>query len=259
LKKIGITGGSGLLGKLLAKELKRKKISYSLFTGNIINKKHINNWLSKNNKIEYIFHFAAYTLAEKSRINKKKAFNTNVIGTNNLLNIINLKKNKISLFFSSTSHVYKYSKKPIKENSSLKPSSYYGKTKLLAEQKIKKNKKKYLKYCIARIFSIYHKNQKNHFLYPSIKKKLKKNKSNIVSINGANNVRDFTNAEKVVKIIYKIFKKKLYGIYNIGSGKGITIKKFVKKNIDKRKTLYDNKKPNILIANIEKLQRKISI
>ena len=81
MKKIGITGGSGLLGKLLAKELKRKKISYSLFTGNIINKKHINNWLSKNNKIEYIFHFAAYTLAEKSRINKKKAFNTNVIGT----------------------------------------------------------------------------------------------------------------------------------------------------------------------------------
>ena len=80
-----------------------------------------------------------------------------------------------------------------------------------------------------------------------------------MSINGANNVRDFTNAEKVVKIIYKIFKKKLYGIYNIGSGKGMTIKKFVKKNIDKRKTLYDNKKPNILIANIEKLQRKISI
>ena len=259
MKKIGITGGSGLLGKLLAKELKRKKISYSLFTGNIINKKHINNWLSKNNNIEYIFHFAAYTRAEKSRINKKKAFITNVIGTNNLLNIINLKKNKISLFFSSTSHVYKYSKKPIKENSSLKPSSYYGKTKLLAEQKIKKNKKKYLKYCIARIFSIYHKNQKNHFLYPSIKKKLKKNKSKIISINGANNVRDFTNAEKVVKIIFKIFKKKLYGVYNVGSGKGMTIKNFIKKNIDKKKIIFDNKKPNILIANINKLQRKISI
>ena len=84
MKKIGITGGSGLLGKLLIKEFKRKRINYSLFNRDIIDKKHIKNWLSRNNNIEYIFHFAAYTFAEKSEKNKRKAFDTNVLGTKNL-------------------------------------------------------------------------------------------------------------------------------------------------------------------------------
>tara|TARA_A100001011_G_scaffold172341_1_gene181150 strand:+ start:104 stop:892 length:789 start_codon:yes stop_codon:yes gene_type:complete len=257
LKKIGITGGSGLLGKLLIKKLKKKKINYSLFNKDIINKNHIKNWLFRNNDIEYIFHFAAYTSAEKSKINKKKAFNTNVLGTKNLLEVLKLKKKKRLLFFPSTSHVYKYSSKPIKENFTLDPTSFYGTTKLLAEKKIIKNKCKYFQYFIARIFSIFHDDQKRPFLYPSMKKKLKKIKSNNVYIKGANNIRDFSNADRIIEIIIKIFEKKLTGVYNIGSGKGMTIKDFINKKIDEKKTIIDYKKPNSLIANIKKLERKI--
>ncbi len=257
MKKIGITGGSGLLGKLLIKELKKKKLNYSLFNKDIVNKNHIKNWLLRNNNIEYIFHFAAYTSVEKSKTNKKKAFNTNVLGTQNLLDALHLKREKRHLFFPSTSHVYKYSSKPIKENFSLKPTSYYGKTKLLAEKKIKQNKSEYFQYCIARIFSIFHDNQKKPFLYPSIKNRLKKVKSNNVYVKGANNLRDFSNADRVVKIIFKIFEKKLTGIYNIGSGKGMTIKDFINKNIDKKKNIIDYKKPNSLVADIKKLQKDI--
>ena len=78
-KKIGITGGSGLLGKLLVKELKKKKIKYSIFKGDIVNKAHIRNWLSKNKKIEYIFHLAAYTAAAISKDNQKKVYRINVL------------------------------------------------------------------------------------------------------------------------------------------------------------------------------------
>ena len=257
MKKIGITGGSGLLGKLLIKELKKKKLNYSLFNKDIVNKNHVRNWLLRNNNIEYIFHFAAYTSVEKSKINKKRAFNTNVLGTKNLLEVLDLKRKKRILFFPSTSHVYKYSPKPIKENFVLKPTSYYGKTKLLAEKKIRQNKSEHFQYCIARIFSIFHENQKKPFLYPSIKNRLKKIKSNIVYVKGANNLRDFTNADKVIKIIFKIFKKKLTGVYNIGSGKGITIKDFINKNIDEKKIIIDYKKPNCLVADIKKLKKKI--
>ena len=168
-------------------------------------------------------------------------------------------RKKRLLFFPSTSHVYKYSSKPIKENFSLKPTSFYGKTKLLAEKKIRENKCKYFQYCIVRIFSIFHKNQKKPFLYPSIKNKLKRIKSSNVYIKGANNVRDFSNADKITKIIFKIFEKKLTGVYNIGSGKGMTIKDFINKNIDEKKTIIDYKKPNSLIADIKKLKRKIGI
>ena len=72
-----------------------------------------------------------------------------------------------------------------------------------------------------------------------------------------NNIRDFSNADKVIKIIFKIFEKKLTGVYNIGSGKGITIKDFINKKIDEKKNIIDYKKPNSLIANIKKLERKI--
>ncbi len=76
---------------------------------------------------------------------------------------------------------------------------------------------------------------------------------------GANNIRDFSNAEKIVKIILKVFEKKLTGIYNIGSGKGISIKDFINKKIDEKKIIIDYKKPNTLIADIRKLKKKIDI
>lgn len=257
MKKIGITGGSGLLGKLLIKELKKKKISYSLFKKNIIIKKDIIEWLSRDDKIEYIFHFAAYTSAINSSKNKIKAYNTNVKGTENLIKAVNLKKKKRIIFFSSTSHVYDYSIKPIKENFKLKPTSFYGKTKLLAEKKFLKKKYRYHRYFIARIFSIYHNKQKKPFLYPTMKYKLKKMRSNKVYVKGAENIRDFLNADKIVKIILRIFDKKLTGIYNIGSGKGITVKKFINNYIDKKKIIIDNDKSNSLIADITKLKKKL--
>ncbi len=257
MKKIGITGGSGLLGKLLINELKKKKINYSLFKKDIFNYKNVVDWLSKNKDIDYIFHFAAYTSVKNSNKNKTKAFNINVLGTENLLKAINLLKKKRIIFFSSSSHVYDYSNKPIKENCKLKPVSYYGKTKLLAEKKIINNKTKYYRYFIARIFSIYHINQKKPFLYPSMKNKLKKIKSNKVYINGANNIRDFLNADKVIKIILKIFEKKLIGVYNIGCGKGITVKKFINNYIDKKKIIIDSKVSNSLVANITKLKKQL--
>ena len=257
MKKIGITGGSGLLGKILIKELRKKKISYSLFKKNIINQKDIAEWLSGNNKIEYIFHFAAHTSAINSSRNKIKVYNTNVIGTENLIKAINLKKKKIIVFFSSSSHIYDYSNKPIKENFKTKPSSFYGKTKLLAEKKILNKKYRYHKYFIARIFSVFHKNQKKPFLYPSIKDKLKIIKSKKVYVKGANNIRDFLNADKLIKIILRVYDKKLVGIYNIGSGKGITVKKFINNYIDKKKIIYDHNKPNSLIADITKLKKKL--
>ncbi len=257
MSKIGITGGNGLLGGLLKNLLKKKKIKYHIFSGDITKRKHIDEWLSKNKDISYIFHFAAFTLISKLKYNRSKAYKINVKGTENLIESINKKRKKVFIFFPSTSHVYKYSKKPIKENNKLEPSSYYGKTKLLAEKKIILNKKRYINFCIARIFSVFHKNQKEPFLYPSVKNKIKKLRSDKIYINNANCIRDFLNAEKIIKIIFKMYQKKLTGTFNIGSGKGITIRSFIYKYISRQKTIIDKNKPNILIADIKKLKTKL--
>lgn len=257
LIRIGITGGKGLLGRLFIKKLKQKKIRYSLFKGDILNQKNISKWLNLNQNIESIFHFAAVSSAIKAEKNKIKSYNINVKGTENLIKEIKKKDKKIWFFFPSSSHVYKYSKKPIKEDFVKKPINYYGKTKLLAEKKVTNNKNSNFSFFVGRIFSMYHKNQKKPFLFPSIKDKIKSNSKDKLFINSALSIRDFLNAEEVVEIIFKIYKKKLKGIYNIGSGKGITIKQFVRKEFNFKKKIVTDNKINSLVSNNKKLTNKI--
>lgn len=82
-------------------------------------------------------------------------------------------------------------------------------------------------------------------------------KSDKIYIKGANNIRDFLNANKLVKIILRIFDKKLTGIYNIGSGKGISVKEFINNYINKKVIIVNNEKSNSLIADITKLKKKL--
>ena len=255
--KIGITGGTGLLGLLFKEKLKKKSLRFSEFKDDILKRKKVARWISSNKNLEYIFHFAAISSTQKAESNKKKAKNVNVLGTENLIKEINKNKKNIWFFFPSTSHVYDFSKKPIKENFRKKPISYYGKTKLLAERKIISNVKSNFSYFIGRIFSIYHKDQKKPFLYPSIKEKIKSIKKNEIFVENANSLRDFLDAEKVVNIIFKVYKKNITGVYNIGSGKSMSIKKFIKKEINSRIKIISNNRINSLVSNNNKLNRKI--
>ena len=97
----------------------------------------------------------------------------------NILNILN--KNKLSNFnyflSLSTSHVFKKSNKVLNEKSIKKPDNYYGMSKLLMENYIHKNKKKYnFKIGIARIFNYFTFNNKKSFFVNDIIKKLKSKK-----------------------------------------------------------------------------------
>ena len=75
--KIGITGSKGLLGILLKKKLKKKRIKFSEFRGRYFKKSNVSKWMSSNKDIEYIFHFAAVSSpkkAEKIKIERKNKY-----------------------------------------------------------------------------------------------------------------------------------------------------------------------------------------
>ena len=129
---IGITGCSGSLGKTLLKFRKNKK--FICFTGDIRNLEHVQNWIKRNN-LKAIIHLAAIVPIKDVNGNKKKAKDVNFLGTKNIVDAI--KRSKVEwFFFSSTSHVYKSSFTKISERNKKNPCSYYGKTKLLAENYI---------------------------------------------------------------------------------------------------------------------------
>ncbi len=256
-KKIGITGCTGSLGKFL---VKKKNLSFSCFKGDIRKKRDIKKWLSKND-FDAIIHLAAIVPIKLVNKNKTKSRNVNYYGTKYLVEEIK-KTNLKWFFFASTSHVYKSSKKRIKENAKTDPISFYGKTKLDAENLIEKNfRKTKTKFCIGRIFSTSNVNQKKDYLVPDLIKKIRYSKNKII-LKNLNHYRDFISMEEISKIILELYRKRCEGIINIGRGKGIYLKdiaNFIIKKFNKKCEFIDNKKPTYLISNNSRLRKFVKI
>ncbi len=219
--KIGITGSSGILGKSLICLLK-KYPNYQIynFRDNILDIEKINYWIKKN-QFQVIIHLAALVPTKKAKENFKLAKQINFNGTKNLINSIKkYQKKKVYIFFSSSSHVYSFKKKKIKETFKKIGISQYGKTKILAENLLLKNRK-FFNLCIGRISSLTSENQSTNFLLKKIIKIGKKNKN--FNFGNSNIKRDFIYVEDVAKIIIKIIKKKIVGTINISSSESTLI------------------------------------
>ena len=252
--KCGITGHTGILGRELLK--KNNNLEFIKFKGDITKKKHIKKWL-KNNPIDIIIHLAA--IVPTKIVNKKfnYANKVNYIGTKLLVDeIIKYKKIKW-LFYSSTSHVYKFSKNKISETSVIKPSSKYGLTKLKGEKYIKKKLNKKISFCIGRIFSFTSINQIKDYIVPNIMSKVKLKKKKIFFKN-TNHLRDFLCISDICKAIKILTDKKSTGVYNIGSGNKVLISDIIKLIFTKYKKKYFIKntlKQTCLVANNSKIKR----
>ena len=131
-KLIGLTGSTGLLGQSLKKKL-RKLNNYKLncYKGDITNKSQLKKWF-KVNSFCYVIHLAAIVPVKKVNKNINFAKKINIGGTKNIINEVNKKKSIKWFFFSSSSHVYQFNNKKVRETSIKKPFSIYGKTKLEA-------------------------------------------------------------------------------------------------------------------------------
>ena len=126
MKKCGITGFKGNLGKTFLKV--NNKFRYFKFRGDVRKKKQLENWL-KNNKFDFIIHFAAIVPTYRVNNNYKKALDINYNGTKHLVDgIIKYQKDISWFFFASTSHVYPFQNKKITEKSKTKSISKYGET-----------------------------------------------------------------------------------------------------------------------------------
>jgi|TARA_B110000503_G_C7166933_1_gene422394 nucleoside-diphosphate-sugar epimerase len=212
--KIGITGSKGVLGSEFLKILNKKTISK--FNGRVEKIKDVEKWIHKND-FDVIYHFAAIVPTFKVNSNKKKSMQVNYVGTKNIVDSINkLSKKKIWFFYSSTSHVYNFSSIQHKEFHKPMPISYYGKTKLLAENYLLTNKSKIIP-CVGRIFSFTSKKQHKSFIIPSILLKLK-NSNKKVNFRNLDHDRDFLPIKHIVNAIKILSNKRPSGVFNICSG-----------------------------------------
>tara|TARA_B110000003_G_scaffold224347_1_gene224899 strand:+ start:42 stop:788 length:747 start_codon:yes stop_codon:yes gene_type:complete len=170
--------------------------------------------------------------------------------------IFKLFRGKRMIYFS-TSHVY-----PNKINNLeklVKPQNIYAQNKIKIENEIKNFFEDYL---IIRAPIVFKKNHysKNSF-FDILNNNFKKNKI-YFDIN-QNSLRDLITLDDLFNLYLKMEKKNLRGIYNIGSGKGISIKKIISyyfgyKLQNPKLSFFFNEKKCNLTLNVQKLENKIN-
>lgn len=295
-----VTGGAGFIGSVFCSHLKKKYnnlfkifVIDNLSSGNkkylscdkfynidLKNNLKLNNFFKKK-KIDIVIHLAGYTNLRD--LNPKKFYINNFLATKNLINIL-IKFKVKKLIFSSTAAVYgNPSKIPISEFAPTVPISHYGKSKLKAENYIKKKFKDNYKAIIFRFFNASganvvqkigeDKNPAEHLipiiLRGFIKRKQIKIFNSFNTFDGTG-VRDYVHVEDIALAIMKAINnlrgmRKNYTILNLGSGKGISSLMILKKI----ETLLKNKmnykfipkrdgEPNILLSTIKKVKKKIN-
>ena len=220
-KKILITGGTGALGqKLKDNEFFKNSYFPTKKQLDLRDRKKISKFFNSK-KINLVINCAAIARMSKCENNKFLAFETNVVGTMNLVLEI-LKKKNIKLIHISSDAVYKSDQGNYKENDNLDFYNFYGLTKILSDYIVR-----YLKNFLIIRTRFYD------------KKKIKFKKYASDSYSSAIEI------ENLVKKIEKLTKKNINGVINIG---------------DKKKSdfeIYHNLNKKIIKTKLNKIKNNI--
>lgn len=131
--RVLLTGGSGLLGKYLIKELTKSNISYLAPTSDecdIIDLSQVTKMLF-NYEPDIVIHCAAIAKYKDVELDPQKALRTNIEGTCNITNAC--MTNNVRLVYISTSHVFDGQKGNYTTLDSINPLTKYAKTKAAGE------------------------------------------------------------------------------------------------------------------------------
>ncbi len=269
---IAVTGGLGFIGFNLIKKLNQKNIKDIIIIDDLKTKKNnkknlkelkykeiidfrnsIKKLKNSKKKIRCIFHNGANS--DTSCWDAKDMFEKNYIYSKNLLDFA--LKNKTDFIYASSASVYGNNK-----NLNEDPLNLYAISKLIFDNYVrelfKKKKKLPIKLIGLRYFNVY-----GPFEYHKINmsspiltffKQAKKNSEikifdSIDNINFKKFTRDFVHVNDIVNINYEFYflKKKVYGIFDLGSGSTVS---FYKIALMLKKWFKDNMEANVKIKKI---------
>tara|TARA_B110000438_G_scaffold193373_1_gene184961 strand:+ start:461 stop:1324 length:864 start_codon:yes stop_codon:yes gene_type:complete len=230
--KIFITGGSGFIGTYLCKKLAslHKVTVYDNFSNSskenfpvIENVTLIIGDILDNSKLldsmknhDVVIHLAAKTDVIDSIRNSDNTFQTNVQGTQNVID--SCKSNDISkIIITSSAAIYQNSDNSVDEASTTKPLSPYGQSKLDMENITVKSE---INYSILRLFNVYGNGQKSGVI-ANFRKNILEN-TPLTIFGDGKAIRDFIHIDDVIDGIISSMGS-TSGIYNIASGIGTSI------------------------------------
>ena len=276
-KKILILGASGFIGKNLYLYFKKKNYKVfgtylnkpvknsnkkNVFKCNLANYNEINSISDKIKNIDVIINAAAITSGAKDIVNSPHIHvNDNAIINSNITKLSFEKKIK-HVIMMSCSVMYPSSLKKLKETDHQDFQRIYPKYFGGAWMKIfmEKNSEFYSSLKRSKFTVVRHSNtygpydkydlEKSHVFGATIAKTMNAKKTIKVWGEGTE-IRDFLYIDDLCRFIEMAIKKQNnnFEIYNVGSGKGISIKNLVKKVIEKSKKklkiVYETNQPTL--------------
>ena len=279
--KIIVTGGAGFIGSHLVSKLTRtnhevivldnlssgrkrnlvgqfKKIKFYKVD---ISKK--GKWQKLFKNVNCVFHLAALADIVPSIDNPKKYFDSNVVGTFNILEACRdhgIKK----IIYSASSSCYGLTKKyPTSERDVIDPKYPYALTKRLGEEMIIHWSNLYkIKFISLRLFNVYGTRSRTSGAYGAMFGVFLTQKffnKPLTIVGDGKQSRDFIFVTDVVSAFIKSMNIKLQNqIYNVGNGKSITINMVA--NILGGKKIHIPKRPgepDKTMANIKKIKMQM--
>jgi len=226
--KILVTGDGGFIGTNLIKQLKAE---FTFITSNKNNEKRVDildrDQLASVEKADAIIHLASKTSIMNSVTDPYETYNTNIIGTLNILEFA--KERKIDKIINISTYVYGNPVYlPIDENHPIAPHTPYNKSKLISETLCKYYSEDYgISIVTLRPFYIYGPSSKDHSFIPSIIRQI--NKSDKVILSRENTKRDFLYVSDFINLILRILHDfpKGYNVNNVGFGKSYSLEMIV--------------------------------
>ncbi|HXA02905.1 MAG TPA: SDR family oxidoreductase [Cytophagaceae bacterium] len=227
-KKVLITGSNGLLGQKLVQLLSEdnnyqvhasgrganrapSNDGYEYHPLDITNKSEIDKIIGSI-KPDFIIHTAAMTNVDQCEAEKEGCWKQNVDAAQYLSEAA--EKNKSFLIHLSTDFIFDGKNGPYDETALAKPLSYYGESKLAAENIVQKSSTKWAIIRTVLVYGLVHDMSRSNIIL-WVKKNLEESKTiNVVN----DQFRTPTLAEDLAMGCYLVMKNEATGIFNI-SGK----------------------------------------
>jgi nucleoside-diphosphate-sugar epimerase len=248
VKKVLLTGGTGLIGKEALASLLNKGFKVFAISSQKIHCSDNINWIVADLyddktiakvfyqiRPEYLLHFAWYTGEGylDSDINYRLR-DTSL----NMLRLFNENGGKRAVY-AGTCFEYAFQDTPIKENAPLKPTTVYAKCKdEVREQAELYARKNDISFGWGRIFYVFGNGEQENRLLPYIINSLRNNKKAVIK--GGSLIRDYMYTKDIADAFVKFLDTDIAGCVNICSGRGILIRDFVcliAKKLDKLELL----------------------
>jgi len=177
---------------------------------------------------DIVVHLAANHYIPYCNENPEETFNTNVMGTRNLLTAVHDVEPEQFLFASSAA-VYPPEEPVHSERDPVSPSDIYGRTKLVGEDLVERfERTTATDFTVARLFNVYGPTETNEHVIPAILRQIRDG-SRTVRLGNLSPKRDFIYVTDVVAALRAILRAQTRDelVFNVGTGDAYSVEEIV--------------------------------